>query len=162
MNPTRRAVFPGFIYCPNREPNASGQTRKPQIPSNSWNQSHRTVRSNNTVRPHSHAMSIHRFFLLSLALSVLAVGLHLAAMSQTSRGLRIRVQATAPDSHREAARVIASSYSKRGTILGYIALALALASVVSVIVSARRHEPSRRIIVYGVLTIYVMLQFVLI
>ena len=83
-------------------------------------------------------------------------------MSQTSRGLRIRAQATAPESYREAARVIASGYSKRGAVLGYIALALALVSVVSVILSARRHEPARRIVVYGVLTFYVMLQFVLI
>jgi hypothetical protein len=26
------AVFPGFIHCPNREPNGSGQKRKPGIP----------------------------------------------------------------------------------------------------------------------------------
>ena len=107
-------------------------------------------------------MSIRRFFLLSLSLAILAVGLHLMAMSQTSRGLRIRAQATAPESYRATARAVASSYSKRGAVLGYVGLAFALASVAFVVVAARKHEPARRVVVFGVLVCYVMLQFVLI
>jgi hypothetical protein len=108
-------------------------------------------------------MSIRRFFLLSLWFAILALGLHLTAMSQTNRGLRIRAQAvTAPESYRATAREVASSYSRRGTVLGYFGLAFALASVVFAVVSARKHEPARRMVVFGALTCYIMLQFVLV
>lgn len=114
------------------------------------------------VSPLDH-MSIRRFFLLSLALAILAVGLHLTAMSQTIRGLRISAQAvTAPESYRATAREVARSYARRGTVLGCIGLASALASVMFAVVSARRHEPARRVVLFGVLTCYVMLQFVLV
>ena len=83
-------------------------------------------------------MSIRIFFLLSLLLAVLAVGVHLTAMSQ------------------------ASSYSKRGAVLDYIGLAIAFASVAFVVASARRHEPARRIVVFVVLICNVMLRFGLI
>jgi hypothetical protein len=107
-------------------------------------------------------MSTRRFFLLSLSFAILAVGLHLTAMPQISHGLRIRVRATAPESYRANARAVASSYSKRGAVLGYVGLAFALVSVGFVVVSARKHEPARRTIVFGVLVCYALLQFVLI
>jgi hypothetical protein len=103
-----------------------------------------------------------RFFLLSLSLAILAVGLHLAALSQASSGLRIRAGAKAPASYRATAKAVASSYSRRSTVLGYIGFAFALASVAFVVASARKHEPAQRVVVFGVLVFYVMLQFVLI
>src|SRR5438094_9739557 len=105
-------------------------------------------------------MSTRRFFLLSLSLAILAVGLHLTAMSQTSRGLRIRASVTAPESYRTTARAVASTYSSRGAVLSYIGLCFALASAAFVAVSARKHEPARRVVVFGLLVCYIMLPFV--
>ena len=103
-------------------------------------------------------MRLRTFFLLSLSLAIVAVGLHLTAMSQTSSGLRIRAQATAPESYRATARAVARNYAKRGAVLGYIGFAFAVASVTFLVVSARKHEPARRIVVFGVLIFYLMLQ----
>jgi len=98
-----------------------------------------------------------KFFLLSLSFAILAVSLQLTGMSQTSRGLRIRVQETAPESYRETARALASSYFSRGAVLSYIGLAFAVASVAFLVASTCKHEPARRVAVFGVLFFYVML-----
>jgi hypothetical protein len=95
-------------------------------------------------------------------LAILAVGFHLGGLSQTGRGLRIRAQATAPESYRATARAVASSYAKRGALLGYIGLTFALASAAFAVASQRKHEPARRVVVVGVLVLYVMLLFVVI
>jgi hypothetical protein len=108
-------------------------------------------------------MNIRKFFLLSLSLAVLAVGLHLTAMSQVSRGLQIRAHAvTLSESDRVAARAEASRYSSRGAVLSYVGLVFALGSAAFVIASARRHEPARRIVVFGALICYVLWQLVLV
>ena len=109
------------------------------------------------------AMNIRRFFFASLVLAVLALGLHLTGMSQVSRGVQIRALAvTLPESDRAAAKVEASSVSSRGVVLGYASVAFALASVGFTVASVRRREPGRRSIVLGLLTCYVMLQFLLV
>ena len=108
-------------------------------------------------------MSIRTFFLLSLSFAILAIGLHLTAMSQISRGDQIRVRAVrSPESGLVAAKAEASGYYNRGAVVRCSGIAFALASVAFVIVSMRKHEPARRIFVLGVLICYVMLQFVLV
>ena len=98
-----------------------------------------------------------------MALVIIAVGLHLTALSQVSRGLHISARAvTLSESERAAARVEASSYSTRGAVIGYIGFAFALASVGFVIASARRHEPARRSVIVALQVCYVMLQFLLV
>ena len=116
-----------------------------------------------TLARFTRAMNIRTFFFVSLSLAVLAVGLHLTAMSQVSRGAQIRAHAVAsPEAARAAARTEASKYSSRGAVLGYAGLALALASLGFMVVSARKHEPARRSVILGLLICYVMLQFVLV
>jgi hypothetical protein len=107
-------------------------------------------------------MSVRKFFLLSLSLAIFAVVLQLTAMLQTALGLRIRVSTTAPESYRIAAKTMASGYSSRGAMLGYLGLGFALASVGCLIASVRRNEPAHRVVAFGMLICYVMLQFVLI
>ena len=108
-------------------------------------------------------MNIRRFFLLSLALAVLALGLQFTAMSQRSHGLHMRVQAiTGATPNRMIAKAEADRHSQRAAVLGYIGLAFALASAALGILSARRQEPARRSVVLGTLLAYLLLQFVLI
>jgi hypothetical protein len=108
-------------------------------------------------------MRIRRFFFISLVLAVVALGLHVTAMSQFSGGLGIRGHAvTLPESDRAAARVEASRYSSRGLVIAYIGLPVALASLAFLVVSARRHEPAWRSVTFALLCFYVMLQFDLI
>lgn len=108
-------------------------------------------------------MASRRFFFLSLLLALLAVGLHLTAMSQISRGVQIRAQAvTTPELNRDAARAEAGRYSNRGAVLGYVGPVFVLASVVLAVMSVRRREPARRAVIIGVLVCYAMLQLVLV
>ena len=108
-------------------------------------------------------MSIRKFFLVSLALAAVAVGLHLAALGQFGRGLSERArEVTVPESERLALKAEASRYSSRGTVIGYVGFAFAVSSVGFVIVSARRHERALRSVTFALLFIYLMLQFVLI
>ena len=108
-------------------------------------------------------MSIRKFFLVSLALAAVAVGLHLTALGQFSRGLSQRARAvTVPESERPALKAEASRYSSRGTVIGYVGLAFALSSVGFLVASARRHERAWRSVTFAVLFIYLMLQFVLV
>lgn len=108
-------------------------------------------------------MSTRRFFFISLVLAIVALGLHVTAMSQFSRGLGIRGHSvTLPESERAAARAQASEYSSRGSVIAYIGLPFALASLAFLVLSARRHERASRSVTFALLCFYVMLQFVLI
>jgi len=107
-------------------------------------------------------MHIRRFFLLSLGLAVLAVGFDMAGMLQYSRGARVIARAVMlPESERVAAKAQAQIYRSRGTVISVVGLALALVSLVSVIVSARKHEPAWHSVTFALLIFYVMLQFAL-
>ena len=108
------------------------------------------------------AMNMRRFFLVSLGLAVLAVGFDMAALSQYSRGARVYARAVVlPESERVAAKSEAQTYRSRGTVVSLVGLAFALASLVFVIVSARKHEPAWRSVTVALLVFYVMLQFAL-
>lgn len=107
-------------------------------------------------------MSIRRYFLLSLLLSVLAVGLDMAGMSYYSHGARIRARAiTSPGSDRGAAEIEARAYRTRGTFISVFGLMLALSSLFFVVVSARKHEPAWRSVTVALLIFYALLQFAL-
>jgi hypothetical protein len=107
-------------------------------------------------------MHIRRFFLCSVALAILAVGFDMTAMSQYSRGARVIARAVVlPESERVAAKSEAQIYRERGTIVSVVGLFFALASLVFVIVSARKHEPAWRSVTVVLLTLYVLLQFAL-
>jgi len=107
-------------------------------------------------------MDIRRFFLVSFGLAVLAVGLDIAAMLQYSRGPRVIARAAVlPESQRVVAKSDAQSYRSRGTVISVVGLAFALASLVFVIASARKHEPAWRSLTFTLLVFYVMLQFAL-
>ena len=99
---------------------------------------------------------------MSLGLAVLAIGFDMTAMSQYSRGARVFVRAVVlPESEREVAKSEAQTYRSRGTVISVMGLAFALASLVFVIASARKHEPAWRSVTFALLIFYVMLQFAL-
>ncbi len=107
-------------------------------------------------------MNLRRFFLVSLGLAVLAVGLDITAMSQYSRGAGVIAQAVSlPEGERVVAKSEAQKYRSRGTIISLVGLAFALVSLIFVIASARKHEPAWRSVTLAVLVFYVLLQFAL-
>lgn len=107
-------------------------------------------------------MNIRTFFYVSLGLAVVAVGLHMTALWQFSRGARVIARSVVlPESERATARLEARSYSSRGTVVSLVGLAFALASLICVVVSARKHEPAWRSVTVALLVFYVMLQFAL-
>ena len=108
-------------------------------------------------------MNIRRFFLISLALVVLAIVAHCAALRDFSRGTSTMARAvTLSASERATARLDADRYSNRGGVILYVGYALALFSVGFVVVSARRHEPAWRSLTISLLIFYGMMQFVLV
>lgn len=107
-------------------------------------------------------MSSRRYFLVSLLLALLAVGLDMASMSQYSHGARIWARAvTSSENDRGAAEIEARGYRSRGTVLSVVGFAFALTSLFFVVVSARKNEPAWRPVTIALLIFYVMLQFAL-
>jgi hypothetical protein len=108
-------------------------------------------------------MSIRRFFLASLALAVLAVGLQGAALRHFSRGAQTIARAVeSSDAAREDARAEANSLAHQGEVTAYIGMAVAVASVAFLVVSARRHEPAWRSVTLALLAFYIMLHLTLV
>lgn len=97
-----------------------------------------------------------------MMLAILAVGFDLAAMSQYSRGARVIARSVGlSESDRIAAKSEAQTYRQHGTLASLAGLVFALASLVFVIVSGRKHEPAWRSVTVALLIFYVMLQFAL-
>ncbi len=100
-------------------------------------------------------------FLISLALAMLAICLHATSLSQFGRATRITAQKlTAAEPQRAALESQAAGSISHGSVLDYFAQAVALASVVMVVASARKHEPARRSVTLALLLVYVLIQFV--
>ena len=105
-------------------------------------------------------MNIRRFFIASLGLAVIALGLHVAALSQYSHGARVVARSvTQPESERAITKLDARAYRERGSVVAIAGLVFALASLVFVVLSARRHEPAWRSVTVAFLVLYVLLQF---
>ena len=103
------------------------------------------------------------FFLFALLTVVIAVVLHVTALGQFGRSAERRARAVALiEAERAAAGVEADVYSTRALVAMYAGMALAVGSVALVTLSARKREPARRSIVYGLLLCYGLLQLVLI
>ena len=107
-------------------------------------------------------MRLRRFFLLSLGLAILSVGLDMTAMALYKRGGGIQARSVVlPEAERGAAKSEAHAYRTAGTVISVAGLSLALASLVFVVISAAKHEPAWRSATIVVLVFYVMLQFAL-
>jgi tRNA(Ile2) C34 agmatinyltransferase TiaS len=105
-------------------------------------------------------MNIRRFFIVSLGLAIIAVGLHVAALSQYGHGARAIARAvTQPESQRAFAKQAARVYRERGSLIAIAGLGFALGSLAFVVVSARRHEPAWRSVTVAFLAFYFLLQF---
>ena len=109
-------------------------------------------------------MSIPKFFLLSLAFSVVAIGLQLAAQGVFIRGVRRSVRAVVAltDLKQPPMQAEADPYFIQTTLLIIIGFAFALASIGFVAMSARRNEPKWRWVTFALLFVYVMLQIFMI
>ena len=108
-------------------------------------------------------MSGRRFFFISLAAAVLAVGLQGAALRQYSRGAQtIAFAVKSSESARREAKAEADRIASRGEVIAYAGIAVALASIGFVIASARRREPAWRSLTFALLCFYVMLHFTLV
>jgi hypothetical protein len=108
-------------------------------------------------------MSTRRFFLFAVLTAVIAIVLHVAALSQISRSVQHRARAvTLSEAQRAAVRVEAGVYSTHGLVAMYAGLAFALGSIALVTISARKREPARRSVVLGLLLCYLLLLFVLV
>lgn len=108
-------------------------------------------------------MSTRPFSLFALLAALLAVGLHVGALSQFSQSVSARARSiTVPEPERTAMRAEARLHSTVGQTIMYSGLALAITSLANVIISARRHEPASRSVVFGLLLCYLFLQFLLV
>lgn len=108
-------------------------------------------------------MRTRHFFLFALLTAIISVVFHVTALGQFARGAERRARAvTLVEAERAAASVEADVYSTRAHVAMYAGMALAASSIALVTLSARKREPARRSIVYGLLLCYGLLQLVLI
>ena len=105
-------------------------------------------------------MNIRRFFLISLASAILAVGLDITGLSLYSRGTSTIARAVVlSESERAVARSEARVHRSRGTVVSLVGFVFALASLALVIISAWKEEPAWRSLTVALLFFYVILQF---
>lgn len=70
--------------------------------------------------------------------------------------------ATLSEPERALGKVEAKRRSKRGEVIGYIGLSLAIVSLSFVIASARKREPAWRSLTFALLFVYLMSQLLLV
>jgi hypothetical protein len=108
-------------------------------------------------------MNNRRFFLFALIAAFLAIASHVGALNQFSRSMRALAHAvTVTELERAAFRDDARLHSSFGHAIMYSGLALAVASVVCLVISSRRREPALRSVVFGLLVCYLLLQLLLV
>jgi hypothetical protein len=108
-------------------------------------------------------MKARCFFLLSLALAILALSAQFWAMGFTSRSLDMRARAIArPPEIRAQYIAQAKAYRRQAPMFLYSGLALAIGSLVVLIASFRRHESAWHSIPIGLLSSYLLSFFFLI
>jgi hypothetical protein len=108
-------------------------------------------------------MHARRFFLFALIGVFLVIALHVGALTQLGRSAATRARwIKATESERNDIRNAEHVRSTIGHTMMYSGAALALASVIFLVVSSRRHESADRPIVFGLLVCYFLLQFLLI
>ena len=96
-------------------------------------------------------MKARKIFFLSVAFAVLAVAMRLGALGQFQDGYRVMREA--------GVHQFPAEQSRRGALLLYISVPLALASAAFVFVSHRRREPAWRWVTIGLLGIYLLVSF---
>src|SRR4051794_16084876 len=90
-------------------------------------------------------------FLFSVVLVLLAFSLRLAALGQFQEGYQIRRETGNRD--------FPVAQSRRGAVLLYSSLPLAVASAVFIFISFRRREPAWRWITVCLLALYILVSF---
>ena len=85
------------------------------------------------------------------------------ALVEFSRSIHDRARAVfLPEVDRAVAQIDAGWHSTMGHVAMNAGLVFAIISLPLVIVSARKHEPVKRSVVFGLLLTYVFMQFVLV
>lgn len=103
------------------------------------------------------------FFLASVLLVTVALGLHLGALGQISKGVGRQAQSVTLDEEQKQQMIVeVHHYTSRGELLAYVGLVFALSSVACLVVSFRRREAARRSIPVTLLICYLMLQFMMV
>ncbi len=117
-------------------------------------------------------MNRRKFFLVSLALALLALFLQLAGLAFGSRGASLRAQAVQRVADRGGGSLTAEernelkaqtdAYRHRGAIAQCCGGAVALTSIGFAVMSARKKEPAWRSLTFAVLFIYALSLFMLV
>ena len=96
-------------------------------------------------------MKARKIFFLSVAFAILAIALRLGALGQFQDGYRVMRET--------GVHQFPADQSRRGALLLYVSVPLALASAAFVFVSHRRREPAWRWVTIGLLGIYLLVSF---
>jgi hypothetical protein len=121
---------------------------------------------------HAAAMRIRKFFVLSLALAVIALALQLAGLRLVSRGKVLRAHAaqmladrggTSLTTEEKAEMRVQTDKSRRlGAIAQFCGVATILLSIVFAVVSTCRKEPVWQSLTLAVMICYVLSFFILV
>ena|SRR5436190_3578735 len=107
-------------------------------------------------------MRKRRFFFVSVALGIIAIGLQVGADFQFGRATYVTLGGTLPSQGRAARKLEAAKYLHRGEIIAWVGFAVAATAIGFIVASARRYEPAWRPLPVMLLLVYAILQFLLV
>jgi hypothetical protein len=111
----------------------------------------------------AHSARRRAFSRAALVLVILAVGLHVGALSYISRATLRRAQsASAIAQQRQQMDAQADRYLNRGMILVFVGLGCAVSSLACLAISFVRHESGPRISAIGLMIVYAILQGIMV
>ena len=96
-------------------------------------------------------------------LATAAICVHAASLREASVGMKLYARAVvATEDQKELLKTKAKQHGSRSRTVAVAGFGVALGSAVCLIASRKRLEPARRVIPFGLLVFYVMLQFLLV
>ena len=108
-------------------------------------------------------MKARAYWFVSLVLATAAIWVHIAALGEVSKGMKLRARAVvATDLQKESLKAEAKHYTSRSVLIALTGLVVAIGSAACLIVSFRRREPAWHSIPFALLVFYVLLQFAII
>jgi hypothetical protein len=103
------------------------------------------------------------YWLASLIFVVVALCARVTALHEASKGMNTLARAiVAPDDQKDLMKTEARQSAGRSDLLEMVGLALAVVSLVCLVVSFKRHEPVLRSVPIALLACYLLLQLLIV
>jgi hypothetical protein len=107
-------------------------------------------------------MKARAFWLSSLILITIAICLHLGGLNKASAGLRYRAPVSATEEQKQEYNAAIKRIVSQSDVLILSGLTFAIVSVICLVISFRKKEKVSRAIIIALMSLYVLLQLVVV